>query len=294
MPEKPTADVSVIAANYNNAAYLDAFLDSVVQSEHWPKELILIDDGSTDRSREVINARAGLPFLKAFLFEHNRGFTYALNAALDLASSKYVMRADPDDLFTPDRIGKQTRYLENNPGVDILGSNCMYFSDGNNKNINRSNFPLTHREIETTYRKGEHGVLHATVCGRMDVFQKYRYQQISPGEDYELFARMVRDGHRFANLKEPLYLVRVHRNSSTSRIQKEAIRRTFYFRDEIFGTKTKQIKVWAYYHYISHYRKSQLSSNFAAKLAHMIIASLMYPKKMMKRLALHSTPKRKP
>ncbi len=281
---KPVADLSIIAANYNNGKYLGGFIESIACSGMLPKELILVDDGSTDSSRDVIHSCRGLSFLKAVFFDRNQGLSTALNAALEMATGKYIMRGDPDDLFLPHRIETQVAFLEHNPGVDVLGCHAIYFSVNPESPINRTNFPLRHQQIVAAYHKGEHGLLHATVCGKRSVYQKYRYQPLSPGEDYELFARMVRDGHRFANLKEVLYKIRIHPGSSTSQISKEAIRRTFDFRDRIFGKRTSRFRVWSYHRYIHHYRQSQLAHKSLRKYTHLFMAILFYPRKLFRRI----------
>ena len=280
---KPTADISIITANYNNGRYIDAFIKSVMDSTILPRELIIVDDGSSDESRDVLAKHAHLPYLKTILFEKNQGFTSALNTALEAASGKYIMRADPDDLLMPDRIEKQFNYLESNPETDMLGSNAVYFSD-DGQQLNRTNFPLHHDCISNTYRKGEHGVLHATVCGKRSVYQQYRYQPLWPGEDYELFARMAKDGRRFAALNEALYMVRVHRESASNQISREAIDRTFRFRNQIFGTRTSRMKVWMYWNHIRFYRKSLQSENPIKRYSSLALSAFFYPGRLLNRL----------
>lgn len=284
MIEKPAADVSVVVANYNNGRYLSAFIESVINSSMWPRELIIVDDGSTDNSAGIIRSFAYLPFLKPVFFERNRGFTTALNTGVEMATGKYLLRADPDDLLHPGRISLQVSYMEKHPMVDVVGSNCIYFLDTLNRHLNNSNFPLTHGKIVKAYRNGEHGLLHATVCGRRDVFQQYRYQHLTPGEDYELFARMAKDGRQFANLVDSLYMVRVHPGSASSQISKDAIARTFGFRDEIFRTKTSKIRVWFYHRHILHYRCSMLAANSTKRYFHLAVSALCCPQKLLKRL----------
>jgi hypothetical protein len=194
------------------------------------------------------------------------------------------MRADPDDLLHPDRIEKQFTFLEKHPEVDMLGSNATYFNSFDGRKINNSNFPLKHDEIVRAYQKGEHGLLHATVCGKAEVYKSYRYQPQSPGEDYELFARMARDGCSFANLRESLYQVRVHSGSSTSNITYEGIARTFKFRDEIFNTTTPNSRIWLYYRYIRFYRNYQLSENLFTKYSNLFLAIICNPSKLFKRI----------
>lgn len=285
MPIKKTADISIIAANYNNGRYLNAFIDSVMQSTMLPLELIIVDDGSKDDSLKILKEHAQLAFLKTIIFKENRGFTIALNTALDVASGKYIMRADPDDLLMLDRIEKQFNHLENNQAIDMLGTNAVYFSDKTGHNINRTNFPINTKAIIKAYHKGEHGLLHATVCGKSHVYKQYRYQNRRPGQDYDLFARMVKDGRHLANLKDVLYKIRIHPASITSQIQKTAIQSTFELRDRIFDTKTSRWKTWTYYQYIKNYRRSQLSTNLLTKYARLFAAILFYPQKLFRRFS---------
>ncbi|MDZ7776428.1 MAG: glycosyltransferase [Bacteroidales bacterium] len=261
MATKPSVSVSIVAANYNNASYLSEFIESVQLSEVLPRELIIVDDGSTDHSLEELKKWNHLEYLIVIKFAQNKGFTAALNAGIERATSKYIMRADPDDVLLPERIGTQFSFMEKNPNLDIIGSNAIYFSNLSGKTINKTNFPIHHKDIYNAYRKGEHGFLHATVMVKREIFQQYLYQEFSPGEDYELFSRMLKNGCIGRNIKKPLYKVRVHPSSSTSGIKESDIIRTFAFRDKIFETKTNPLKIKIYYLHISHYRRSQLATN---------------------------------
>jgi glycosyltransferase involved in cell wall biosynthesis len=281
---KPVADVSILAANYNNGRYLSAFIESVDNSELLPKELIIIDDGSKDDSKQILESFRYLEYLKTIYFEYNKGFTDALNAGLDIAQGKYIMRADPDDILLPNRIKVQYEYMENNPGIDILGSNVLYFNDQDGSIINSSNFPTDHDTITKRFRRGEHGVQHPSVMIKAEVYKKYRYQKIFPAEDYEIFSRMARDKYQFANIPEPLYKMRVHAGSSTSNIKLKDIKQTFLFRDQIFGTKTGKLRIWLYYKHIYYYRKFQMNKSSLKKYFYLFISATAYPSKLFKRV----------
>ncbi len=282
--DKNIVDVSIIVPNYNNGRFLDEFIRSVMESSVLPRELIIVDDGSTDDSAKVLQGYGHPEYLKLIVFEKNRGLTAALNAALEAATGKYIMRADPDDVMMPGRIKRQWNFMESHPDIDVLGCNVQYFDGETGKDINISNFPPAHREIEKAFRRGEHGVQHPTVFVKGEVYRKYRYQRIFPGEDYELFARMIRDGHRFANLPEPLYRMRIHSGSATGNLKREHIRNTFRFRDEIFGTSTGKFTVLRYYVYILNYRKYQSGKGGVLKYLHLFFAVLAYPAKLLKRI----------
>ncbi len=281
---KKIADVSVIVPNYNNGRFLGEFIRSVMDSTVLPRELIIVDDGSTDGSLKILNDYNHLGYLQVISFEKNRGLTAALNVALDVATGKYIMRADPDDILFSNRVQLQFEFMEQNPDIDVLGCNVQYFDSNTMKDINISNFPLAHPEIEITYRRGEHGLQHPTAFVKGDVYRKYRYQKIFPGEDYEIFARMIRDGHRFANLPEPLYHMRVHTGSATGNLKIEHIQVTCRFRDQICGTTTGRLRIYLYYHYILNYRKYQMGKDGLFKYIYLLIAITAYPAKLLKRI----------
>jgi len=287
---KPTANLSIICANYNNGRYLDDFIRSVGDSTMHPAELIVIDDGSTDNSLEVLESYRHLPFLRIMAFPENRGFTAALNAGLEAATAKYIMRADPDDLMMPERIETQFAYLESHPEVDLLGSNAIYFDSESGRELNTTHFPANNLQIHRLYRRGEHGLLHATVAGKRIVYHQYRYQPLTPGEDYELFARMANDGVRMANLPQPLYKVRVHTQSASNQLQLQAIQRTFHFRDQIYGTHTSSAKIKRYYHHITAYRKFLICKNPFKKLIYLLLAVVLHPPAFFRRLFPYCEP----
>lgn len=284
MTNKNIADVSIIVPNFNNGKYLDTFIGSVVNSTIEPRELIIVDDGSEDDSLKILAGYKHLPFLKIISFEKNKGLTAALNAALEMSRGKYVMRADPDDRLAPDRMEKQYQFMENNADIDVLGCNVIYFNHQTGKEINISNFPKTHKNIERAFKNGDHGLQHPTAFVKGEVYRKYKYQKIFPGEDYELFSRMVKDGFRFANLREPLYYMRVHYGSSTSNLTYQQIHITFRFRDQIFGMKTPEWKIWFYYQHMLNYRRFQHAQNVLSKSYFLFLAGLFYPSKVIKRI----------
>jgi glycosyltransferase involved in cell wall biosynthesis len=281
---KPTVDVSVIVPNYNNGRYITAFINSVLSSTVVPRQLIIVDDGSTDNSIEILGNFAFVAFLKIIYFEKNRGLTAALNAALDASSGKYVMRADPDDVLLPERIRQQFEFMEANLAVDVLGCNVIYFNSETGNDINVSNFALKSSKIEKAYKKGEHGIQHPTAFIKGEVYRSYRYQKIFPGEDYEIFSRMVKDGRSFANLPQPLYRMRVHAGSSTSNLKIDYIKNTFMFRDRIFGTKTPEFWIHFYYLHILYYRKFQNADNPVLKYFFLMISGALYPRKLLNRI----------
>ena len=284
MTEK-TADVSIIAANYNNGQYLEEFVKSVTGSDVLPKELIIVDDGSTDDSLNILEGFKDIGFIKIIKFKKNLGFCHALNEGIKLATANYIMRVDPDDIVLPNRIATQFEFLEKHNDIDVVGSNVVYFKDETGKELLTSNFPIGHKQIEKTYRRGEHGVQHPTTMIKAVVMKKYKYvQENFKAEDYEIFARMIKDGHHFANIKKPLNKMRVHSNSVSSGINLDTIRLTYKLRDEIFNTCTPKLQIRFYYLYILNYKKFLFTKTKLMKPFYLALSIFFYPSKFIKRI----------
>ena len=282
---KETVSVSIIAANYNNGKYLKDFIGSVNESSVLPKELIIVDDGSLDESIDILNGYSDLKYLKILKFDKNRGFCKALNLGIKNATGDYIMRVDPDDIVLKDRIETQVKYLEKNKDIDVVGSNVIYFHNETKEEVFRSNFPTEHSSIKSTYLKGEHGVQHPSTMIRASVMKKYKYlQENVKAEDYEIFARLIKGGHKFANIGQPLTRMRIHSQSVSSNIKYKTIKRTYEIRDKIFKISTNPLKIRFYYWYILNYRKFLITRHKIMKPVYLALSVMFYPSKLLKRI----------
>tara|TARA_B110001452_G_scaffold223299_1_gene196485 strand:+ start:326 stop:1180 length:855 start_codon:yes stop_codon:yes gene_type:complete len=284
MSKNKYCDVSIVCANYNNGKYLDEFMSSIINSTMLPKELIIIDDGSTDESLEILS-RYNVPFLKVISLINNLGFANALNVGIAKTSSKYILRIDPDDLLEKTRIEKQFSFLEKNPDIGVIGSNALYFHDNNSQSLSTSNFPLTSDEIKKRYIFGEHGLLHGTVMGRLELFNKFKYAQDSvPAEDYEIFAKMINEGVKAVNLVDILTRVRIHENSVSNDLPKSTYIKMFSIRDVIFNKKTSWLRLNTTYYCNYFYRKYKYN-RFFTRFIYLIISITLRPDKLWRRLS---------
>lgn len=282
---KKTASVSIIAANYNNGKYLEDFISSINESSVLPKELIIIDDGSTDNSIEIIESYLCYGYIRLIKIVKNKGFANALNHGIELCSGKYIARIDPDDIMISDRLEKQFMFLEKNHEIDLVGGNVTYFNSDTGKAVSNSNFPANHTKILNAYKAGDNGVQHPTVFVKSKVMKKYKYKEgIFPSEDYDIFARMINDGYKFANILESVNMMRVHPKSAANNVSYEAIQTVFILRKEIFNVEHSGLQVRRYYKYISNYRKFLISRNFFSKYLFIFIASFYYPSKLLKKI----------
>ena len=112
--------VSVVIPLYNRRDYIADCIQSVLEQDFADFEIVVVDDGSTDGSDEVI---AGLKDsrIRYYRNETNRGISYTRNRLNTLASGSYIAILDSDDLAEPGRLTKQVNFLDLNPEVSLLG-----------------------------------------------------------------------------------------------------------------------------------------------------------------------------
>lgn len=273
-------NVDIVCANFNNSMFLEDFFESFLTLTVRINKLIFVDDGSKDNSIDIVNRyHAIIDNLEIVSLEENRGFANALNYGIERSTAEYIARMDPDDKFFPSRIECQYDYLCNNK-ADIVGSDAFIFHSENDSVIRVSNFPDNHKKIKERILSGEHGVLHPTVMAKSNIFKENRYIQNNvPAEDYDIFARALKFGAIFHNIKEPLIYYRVHQKSVSNALPFSTVRKTFEIRDSVFGTKTSSFKIWLYYVHIKNYRKFLFEKRSIRKFFFGFISCISHPKK---------------
>ncbi|WP_223560016.1 glycosyltransferase [Chryseobacterium lathyri] len=195
--------VSIAIPLFNAEKFLSFTLDSILNQTYKNFELIITDDGSTDRSIEIVNLYND-PRIKLYIDGMNKGISFRLNQQIDLAKGKYFIRMDADDIMFEDRIEKQIKFLENNPDVDVVGSSAVIIGDDNEIIGYRSAYiPKSYDEAlkKSTF-------IHPTVAGKTKWFRKYKYDEgLIGAEDFDLWLRS-REFSVFQIIKEPLLFYR--------------------------------------------------------------------------------------
>lgn len=120
--------VSVITPSYNHAKYIQETIESVAKQTYKNIEHIVIDDGSTDNSAEVIKFLQGK---YGFYFEQqeNKGLAFTMNKLISKCKGKYVALIESDDVWILDKIEKQVDFLEKNPDIKVCGGNALLINE---------------------------------------------------------------------------------------------------------------------------------------------------------------------
>src|SRR4051812_15533497 len=120
MPASEAPKISVLLPVYNAEPYLKEAIDSVLQQTFADFELIIINDGSKDRSADIIKSYTDKRIL--FIDQENIGLSATLNKGIALARGEYIARQDNDDISRPERFRKQVTYLDAHPRTMLLGT----------------------------------------------------------------------------------------------------------------------------------------------------------------------------
>lgn len=138
--------VSVILPTYNRSEYLGRAIEGVLSQSYNNFELIIIDDGSTDRTSEIISKYQDSR-IKIIKNEENIGFVKSLNKAINYAQGEYIARIDDDDFWSDlKKLEKQTEFLENNPEYVLVGCGIIKVNK-QGKEIRKYLFPEKDKEI---------------------------------------------------------------------------------------------------------------------------------------------------
>jgi glycosyltransferase involved in cell wall biosynthesis len=206
--------ISVILPVFNGEAYLREAIDSILNQSFRDFELLIINDGSTDCSQEIINSYQDAR-IELIHNPINLGLVGALNAGIDKARGKYLARQDQDDISEPNRLQLQFARMEQGH-IDLCGTRWSTMQpDG--KIISDAQIPFSEDTIfaclATTVP-----FAHGSVMMRKSFMSKHhlQYDKTYLAEDYCLWIRFAQAGARLANLDQSLYRYRIHPQSLSS------------------------------------------------------------------------------
>jgi glycosyltransferase involved in cell wall biosynthesis len=205
MPTQPT--VSVLMPVRNAAAYVASSVGSLLRQTLNDFELLVINDGSTDATLEIIRSFSDRR-IRVIGDHHNYGIAARLNEGLDSAAGRFIARMDADDIAAPRRLARQVDFLSANETVDLVGSAAAYIDVHGGLIGAPREYPLTDFEIKLRLLTSN-CLLHPTVMFRRRGTD-FRYStEFQFAQDYELWLRLAEE-KTYANLPEVLLLQRRH------------------------------------------------------------------------------------
>ncbi|MFC4478238.1 glycosyltransferase family 2 protein [Flavobacterium chungangensis] len=196
--------VSIVIPFYNNEDTLLDAVKSVYAQTYRNWELILLDDGSKDKSLEIAKSFSGSK-VRIVSDGVNKGLVYRLNQSPLLVQSNYIVRMDADDLMHPQRIEKQMSLFLNDEKLDLVDTGAYSINEEGEPAGIRGLVPIQYDE---KFIINNAMLLHASIIGKKEWFLNNQYNEIFVrAEDRELWLRTYKNS-KFARVKEPLYIVR--------------------------------------------------------------------------------------
>jgi len=215
--------VTVSMPAYNSEYYIAEAIESILAQTYPNFELIIVDDGSNDHTREIID-RFNDPRIIKIYSDQNRGLITTRNQIAGLAKGKYMALLDADDRAFPERLALQVEFLENND-ADLCGADHWTLNQVTG-------------EMKQSKQRHSNADIHAllSVCSpvcnpammaKLEIFRKFPYKSsYMHAEDYCLWTEIALAGYRFANIKKKLITYRLH-STQTSVNHLDAARTVF-------------------------------------------------------------------
>lgn len=225
--------VSVVMPVYNADKYVAEAIESILAQTFADFELIIVDDGSHDRSPEIIREYARRDDRVRFLRqERNQGVSCARNRGIDAAGGEFLALMDSDDVSLPTRLEQQLRFLQQNPDIGVVGVGAKKLNQDLTALVGMRALPRLHAPIVLSLFLGAGSLVAGSLMIRLQPLRAVGgfADHLRYAEESDLFVRLlVQTKIRFANLPEILYLQRIHDSNKSSHSEPVAARQTYAY-----------------------------------------------------------------
>tara|TARA_X000000950_G_scaffold38655_2_gene41287 strand:+ start:18217 stop:19095 length:879 start_codon:yes stop_codon:yes gene_type:complete len=220
--------ISVLLPVYNSEKTLEKCLSSILFSSHSNFELVLVNDGSNDSSKDIIYSFKDERI--KYFEKTNSGLIDSLNFGVKNCSSEIIMRIDADDYIKPEKIALQLKELKSSNSV-LIGTNA-YIVNNDEKPVGETNLPLKHLEIVKSMIKMRPSLIHPSIMVYKDILNKVDYfdEKYHHAEDYDIFFRISKLGD-IRNIPEKLMYLRKSESNISHKNAKKQIVNSFISRE---------------------------------------------------------------
>ena len=180
--------ISVIITSYNHAQFLPESIQSVIEQTYKNIEVILVDDGSSDNTKEVVADYPGVQYV----YQQNQGLSAARNTGIDQSKGQYLVFLDADDWFLPDALALNLNHIKQNHKA-AFASGAHIKVDEFKKQIPQKQKPLITEHHYLHLLQHNYIQMHAAVIYQRWVFGHFRFDtSLRACEDYDIYLKVAR------------------------------------------------------------------------------------------------------
>ena len=217
--------VSIIIPTYNRARFITRAIDSVLSQTYWNVEIIVVDDGSTDNTKNIVNSYGKQV---RYIYQENKGAASARNTGINESKGQYIAFLDSDDFYAKDNLEKKISFLEGNPQIGWIYSDWQYidekgkYLDKGSLRFDYFNKKLSGEIFEELFYK-RNFIATDTVVVKRSVLEDIGFfdPKIPSQEEYDLWLRMSAK-YAVGYIDEPLVTVTTHPDSLSTDFSKWA------------------------------------------------------------------------
>jgi glycosyltransferase involved in cell wall biosynthesis len=207
--------VTIYITNYNYGKFIRQSIESVLNQTEQDFELLIIDDGSVDNSREIIEEYRGNPKI-SIIYQKNKGLNITNNIAMRASHGKYLMRLDADDFLEPEAVEVMSKVLEQDDELGLVFPD-YYYVDAEGQRIGEERRHNFEKEV-SLYDQPAHGACTMIRLSFLKELGGYN-ESFTCQDGYDLWIKFIMH-HKVNNVSSPLFSYRRHGNNLTTNEEK--------------------------------------------------------------------------
>lgn len=255
--------VSVIVPVYNMEPFLSETIEAVLKSNYPNFELILVDDGSTDKSREIATRYAEKDNRIRLIIQVNGGVSKARNTAIENSNGEYILPVDADDLISADYMLKAVEVLQNRPEVKVVSCEAEFFG------AKTKPWKLPEFSLKLLARKNM--IHNCSMYRKTDWIKSGGYcVEILGPEDWDFWISVLKSGGEVHRLPIVGLYYRIHSNSKR--------KRTRHLKSQLIAQLNKRHKVFLYKQLAGPLHKSRTWSKFYNRIKQFVMPERIFAK----------------
>lgn len=207
---------SVIIAAKNSEKWIKQTIDSLIKQTYKDWECLFSINGSEDSTKDICQSYT-IRDNRFSIIEHPySNKSSALNRAIFLSKNDWICILDSDDIWEPNKLLNQQKFIKDNKNIDIIGTQMQYFDSENNYLPDTPKLPLNNATIVNMLNNNTNPIANSSVCYKKNIHDVIGYYdpQMFGVEDYDMWQRAKRSNLLFHNLDDILMLHRIHVNSN--------------------------------------------------------------------------------